>query len=114
MAPVAPLGLAMALRRSLGCDHFDFAGLTPVERQRCRDRFAAPTERASETAYLGVEPGKRLIFEAAAKRDHILQEPFLAEKPKKGCRPMVTVQDVPTTAPAPHDWTVSVACGVQF
>jgi hypothetical protein len=110
----APSGLAWALRRGLGCDHADFMALTAAERQHCRDRLAAATERASETASLGVEPGKRAIFDLAAKRDHWLQEPFLAEKPKKGCRPRVTEQDVAANAPAPQDWTVGVSCGVQF
>jgi hypothetical protein len=109
--PVAP---GLALRRALGCDHADYMELTPEERQGCRDRFAAGDKSLEEVAEFGVDPRKRAIFEAGAKRDRFLQEPFLAEKPKKGCRPMVTVQSLPANGPVPTGVTAGVACGVQF
>jgi len=112
--PAANADLAAALRRGLGCDHADFMALTPAEREHCRDRLAAATERASETASLGVEPGKRAIFEAAAERDRFLQHPFLAEKPKKGCRPRVAADNPASSAPGPQGVTFGVSCGVQF
>lgn len=88
--------------------------LTPAERRRCRDQLAAYPNGVEERVDFGVDPRKRAIFDAGAKRDRFLQEPFLAEKPKKGCRPRVTEQDVPVNSPAPQDWTVSVACGGQL
>jgi hypothetical protein len=112
--PMAPAGLAAALRRGLGCDHADFMNLAPAERERCRDLFAAARGGVSELADFGIDPRKRVIFDSGAKRDRFLQEPFLAERPRKGCRPIVTEHDVPANAPAPHDWTFSVACGVPF
>jgi hypothetical protein len=88
--------------------------LTPEERQGCRDRFAAGRKGLEAVAEFGVDPRKRAVFAAAAKRDRFLQEPFLAEKPKKGCRPMVTVQSLPANGPVPTGVTAGVACGVQF
>ncbi len=112
--PSEPAGMARALRRSLGCANADFMQLTPEERQHCRDQFAAAASGATVMAELGVDPRKRAIFDAPGKRDRILQEPFLAERPKRGCRPQVTEQDLPVNGSAPHDWTVSIACGVPF
>ena len=119
-APLAPSasaassGLASALRRGLGCAHADFMDLSSAERRHCQDRMAAATVGHFETANLGIDPAKRAIFDAGARRDRFLQTPFLAEKPRKGCRPGLTEQDVGGNAPAPRDWTVSVACGVPF
>jgi hypothetical protein len=112
--PAPPSGLAAALRRSLGCGHADFVGLTSEERRRCRDQLAAYPNGVEERADFHLDPRKLAIFDAGAKRDRFLQEPFLAERPKKGCRPMVTVGDVPANGPAPQDVTVAIACGVQF
>jgi len=119
-SPAAPAvsaaapGLASALRRHIGCEDADFVQLRPEERQYCRDRLAAATDRALETASLGVAPGKRAIFDLAARRDHLLQEPFLAEKPKNGCRPRVAADNPATSAPNPQGVTFGVSCGVQF
>ena len=70
-----------------------------------------------------VSPRAAAAFEAGARRDDWIHQPFLAEKPKNGCRPMV-VQKEPMAVhnellvhgvPQSHqDWTTSVVCGKTF
>jgi len=106
--------LAQAMRGAVGCNHADFLHLSASERQDCRYRLAGLQGAGPATARYGIDPEKRVAFDAGVRRDRFLQEPFLAERPKKGCRPRVTEQDMPVNAAAPTDWRVSVACAVPF
>jgi hypothetical protein len=63
-------GLTSALRSSIGCDHADLMGLSPVERQRCHDQFAAAGKDPGDLTALGIDPVKRADFDAAWKADH--------------------------------------------
>jgi len=64
------------------------------------------------TANLGVDPSKRLAFDAAAKRD-LVGQPFLALKPKNGCVPKVTsTSDLPGRGP--QNTTAGAACALSF
>ena len=68
-APAAS-GLTSALRGSVGCDHADLMGLSPAERQRCRDQFATAGKDPGDLTALGIDPVKRAAFDAAWKADH--------------------------------------------
>jgi len=93
--------------------------LSPSERQDCRDHLAQGHDSGVEAAAFGIDPDKRAAYDAGVKRAAFLQQPFLAEKPKKGCRPHVAGlparvrQDVPANLEAP-DWSVSLACAIPF
>ena len=64
------------------------------------------------TADLGVDPSKRLAFDAAAKRD-LVGQPFLALKPKNGCVPRVaSTNDLPGRAS--QNTTAGAACALSF
>ena len=66
----------------------------------------------SATANLGVDPSKRLAFDAAAKRD-LVGQPFLALKPKNGCVPRVTsTNDLPGRGS--QNTTAGAACALSF
>ncbi len=107
-------GLAAALHGRVGCAHPDAMGLSAAERRDC-ERLARGRGRAFENAQFGIDPRTRAIFDAGAKRDVWFQQPFLAEKPTKGCRPRVTEENLPTNAGRPaQDWTTGVSCGAPF
>jgi hypothetical protein len=74
-----PDAVRQALRRGLGCRHAGLLGLTPEERRRCEDRAAAagPAERAPPRLDLDRDGA------FAAGRN---PEPYLARKPKNGCK----------------------------
>ena len=69
--PVDSAALGKALRGSVfGCAHADVANLSEVERQRCRDVFAANRADAPDLSQFAISPEKRAIFDAAWKADH--------------------------------------------
>jgi hypothetical protein len=82
--PAPPSALASALRGSIGCDHSGLLGLSPAERERCRDRFAKTGKVPADLTALeglawvalsrdgaaGLDPEKRAAFDAAWKADH--------------------------------------------
>lgn len=117
-APTVPQGppevdsrVIAALRSSVGCHSATFLHLTPAERDAC-EQAARRRGAGVLTANLGVDPSKRLAFDAAAKRDWT-QQPFLALHPKNGCVPRVTsLNDLPGRGP--QDTTAGVSCAVSF
>ncbi len=111
--PAAPADLAKALRGSLGCGHSDYLHMSPVERQACATRMAG--RAGSDGPAFGVDPGKRAAFDLAAKKEDFLQEPFIAERPTKGCKPRVFEHDSAVGwGRATPNWTASVACAIPF
>jgi len=103
-----------ALRAALGCDFAALADLTQAERQHCQDRLVQNRMGAPAQAF-GIDPAKRAIFEANAKRALWWQDPFLATTPKNGCRPKVTNQQA--AIPGGHstsDWRAGISCGHSF
>lgn len=114
-APVVsapPVDLAKALRGSLGCEHSDYMRMSPSERRACETRMAG--RAGSEGPAFGIDPKKRAAFDLAAKREDFLQEPFLAERPAKGCKPRVTEHESGVVGRAAPNWTASVACAIPF
>jgi hypothetical protein len=111
-APPAPADLARVLRGNLGCGHSDYLRMSPTERQACETRMAG--RAGSEGPVFGVDPGKRAAFDLAAKRADFLQEPFLAERPTKGCKPTVTEHESGVVGRAAPNWTASIACAIRF
>ena len=112
--PPIPPGLSQALRRSLGCTRADYYGLTSSEREECQRRAAELARAGTAGPYYGLSPEKQAAFDAAAKRADFLQQPFLAERPKKGCKPTVTEHEEGVFGRAPPNWTASVACAIRF
>jgi hypothetical protein len=113
-APAASPNLGAILRGSVGCD---FTGiLSPAEREACRERLAKGRSSAPGGALPAVRPEAKAAFDAGAKRDDWIHQPFLAEKPKNGCRPMVVHKDfaAPGAGQGHEDWTMSLACGKTF
>jgi hypothetical protein len=107
-----PLDLAKALRGSLGCGHSDYLRMSPAERQACETRMA--DRSGLDGPAFGIDPRKRAAFDLAAKKADFLQEPFLAERPTKGCKPRVFEHESGGVGRAPPNWTASVACAVRF
>jgi hypothetical protein len=63
--------LTRALRGVVGCSDANNAGLSPEEKETCRDRLLAMGKDASELPPLiGMDPQKRAAFAAAWKADH--------------------------------------------
>jgi hypothetical protein len=112
--PVPPVGLSQALRGSLGCAHPDAYGLTASEREDCQLRAARLARAGGNAPVYGLSPARQATFEAEAKRSNLLHEPFLAERPKKGCKPTLTEHDAGLVGKGGSDWTASVACTVRF
>jgi hypothetical protein len=113
-APGVPPGLSQALRRTLGCAQAEYYGLTPSERDECRRRAAELARAGADGPSYGLAPEKQAAFAAEARRADFLQEPFLAERPKKGCKPTVTEHEAGVYGRAAPDWTASVACAIRF
>lgn len=115
-APAPLPSLGGILRGAIGCDLGDSARLSPAERQACADRLAKGRSAEPGGALAVVSPRAQAAFEAGARRDDWIHQPFLAEKPKNGCRPMVVHQDfaVPGAGQGHEDWTTSVVCGKTF
>jgi hypothetical protein len=113
-APAPAIG--SALRTRLGCGLSGAVGLSPEERWRCDERFAAHRGDLSQRMYAAVAPAQQARFDANAKRALWWQEPFLATAPKYGCRPAVTNQQsaVPGGRGSKSDWRVSMGCAVSF
>jgi hypothetical protein len=120
-APAAPAStpgsssnLGAALRGSVGCAFAEV--LSPAEREACRERLVKGRSSDPSDALPVVSPQARAAFEAGARRDDWIHQPFLAEKPKNGCRPMVVHKDLPVQggAQSHEDWTTSVVCGKTF
>jgi hypothetical protein len=112
---VADSDVRKALRGAFGCSFAAMANLTPDERQHCQERFNANRQGLAVREF-GVDPAKRAIFEANAKRALWWQEPFLATTPKNSCAPNVGNQQIaiPGGAHAPSAWRVGVSCGKSF
>jgi hypothetical protein len=110
---LGPPELGAALRGALGCGHTELLHMTSAEREACETRTAA-AGRSAVGPQFGVDPRKQALFDAAADRAAVLQKPFLSERPKKGCRPIVTEQTFAAPGNAPPDWRLQLACGVQF
>jgi hypothetical protein len=77
-SPTSPNdAVRQALRGGLGCRHADLLGLTTEERRRCEERTTAQAPG----------PGPKLNLDRdgafAAGRN---PEPYLARKPKNGCK----------------------------
>jgi hypothetical protein len=114
-APVAPQGLSQALRHSLGCAQADYYGMTASEREECRLRAVRLARAGRDGTYYGLAPAKQAAFDAEVKRENLLQEPFLAERPKEGCKPTVTEHETAVYGVrTPPNWTASVACTIRF
>lgn len=107
-------GLSQTLRRSLACAHPEDYGLTSSEREDCQIRAAKLARAAADGPSFGLSPQKQAVFEAEARRANVLQEPFLAERPKQGCKPTVTEHEGGVVGRAPPNWTASVACAIRF
>jgi hypothetical protein len=106
--------VAAALRRTLSCQGSQSDRLSQADREYC-ERLARERGRTFENAQFGVALRDREAFDAAAKRDSWFQQPFLAEKPTKGCRPRVTEENLPVSGGGTaRNWTTGVACGVPF
>ena len=113
--PAPAPGLGAILRGALGCNLGDAARLSPAERQACADRLAKGRSPEPGGALAVVSPRAQAEFEAGARRDDWIHQPFLAEKPKNGCRPMVVHKDLGIPGGGQHeDWTTSVVCGKTF
>lgn len=112
LAAERPLDLK-ALRGAIGCEDEGLLHMSPTERQGCRDRLAGSANPVARSAEFGIDARTRSAFDVEARRAAFLETPFLAEKPKKGCRPRLTEENIPVNAQT-HDWIVSVACGVPF
>jgi hypothetical protein len=112
--PGLPPGLSRALRHSFGCAQADYYGMTASEREECELRSAKLAGAGTEGPSYGLAPEKQAAFEAEARRANFLQEPFLAERPKKGCKPTVTEHEAGVFGGASPDWTASVACAIRF
>ena len=109
--PEVDARLTSALRGTVGCNATSLVHLSAAEREAC-ERRARSLGAGFATANLGVDPSKRLAFDAAAKRD-LLSQPFLALKPKNGCVPRVaSTSDLP--GKAPQETTAGVACALSF
>ncbi|HEY1749833.1 MAG TPA: hypothetical protein VGG29_01120 [Caulobacteraceae bacterium] len=113
--PAAGSEVGKTLRAAFGCSFAAVANLTAAERQHCQDRLAQGRPGAAAREF-GVEPAKRAIFEANAKRALWWQEPFLATTPKNGCRPKVTNQQfaVAGGSRGASDWRAGISCGKSF
>jgi hypothetical protein len=72
-----PVAVRPVLRGLLGCDHAALLGLTAEERRRCLDQLPGEARRA-------VAARLNLDLRGAFGRP---AEPYLARKPKKGCKP---------------------------
>ncbi|HEY2707822.1 MAG TPA: hypothetical protein VGI95_07190 [Caulobacteraceae bacterium] len=101
--------LAQALRSRFGCRDAVLANLLATERAGCRDALAK-----AGGGQFGVDPAKLAAFDAGARRADLLKQPFLAEKPKNGCRPFVTHGDHAVAGREDSDWTIRMACAVSF
>lgn len=83
--PVAPPGsgqgegVRQALRGLVGCERADLVSLSPEERQRCRDRQTAQTQRLQAGASPKLNFDRRGEFAANP-------EPYLMRRPKTGCK----------------------------
>jgi hypothetical protein len=121
--PAPAPNLGAVLRGALGCD-LNADGLSPAERQACADRLAQGRSTDPGAALPTVSPKARAAFDAGARRDDWIHQPFLAQKPKNGCRPMVVQKEVFAPGGFPGglpggvlhhpDWTTSLVCGKTF
>ena len=107
--------LGMALQGSvIGCSYANMAKLNGSERLHCHDIFAANRNDTPDLSRFAVDPVKRAAFDAAAKRALILQQPFLAESPKNGCRPLVAHKDYTANGQSHQDYSLVLGCGKSF
>lgn len=111
-SPAPPAELARALRGAVGCGHAGYLRMSAAERQACETRMAG--RAGSDGPAFGADPRKRAAFDLAAKKEDFLQEPFLAERPSKGCKPRVFEHESGVVGRAPPNWTASVACAAPF
>jgi len=109
-AKAAMGNLVRALRGSVGCSNPDAVDLTPAERDACRHRLHAGLDDARPVSVVSAK--QQAIFDAGAKRDTWWRQPFLAERPTKGCRPIVTERPPPSGGG--QEWKAVVTCVVPF
>lgn len=110
-APVLQAGVAAALRRTLGCSEADLLHLSPAERARCDERFAAGG-RDPAPLPIGVSPLKQAAFAAGSWRN---REPILARTPHNGCVPNLTEREIDVPAiGAISESRVAVGCAVDL
>lgn len=109
-APDARLGAA--LRGSL-FGRANVAMLNASERQRCHDSYAFKAGDSPGPRF-GVDPKVLAEFDDNARRAAFLSQPFLSEKPKNGCRAVVTHKDYYVPNSSKEDMTAGLACGKSF
>ena len=108
-SPVAPAPLAdgrtaelqRTLRGALGCRNAALLGLTPEERRACEARMAA-IRRDARPVRLDLDPRGRFAGDA---------EPYLARKPKDGCKLRAAGDADPMGKQGP---ATGVACAWSF
>lgn len=108
-APLAPVPEAPSaeaagrgvLRGLLGCRNADLLALSPAERARCREALARADARDS-AARLNLDPTGRFVEDA---------EPYLARRPKKGCKPRAGGDVTPS---GDHGVAGGITCAVPF
>jgi hypothetical protein len=109
--PAQDAGVLAALRATVGCRYSGLARLTPEEQHNC-DRIARADRASAEPAQFGVAPSKRAIFDAASKRDSVIQ--MLSEKPSNGCKPRIATQNAPPGSRSQVDVPTTVSCAFSF
>jgi hypothetical protein len=97
-------GVRRALRGRLGCERADLHGLTPDERRACEARRMAETARGRGEA----APKLDLDPRGAFARD---DAPYLARKPKDGCKLMAGGRASPSGEDGP---AAGIGCSFAF
>jgi hypothetical protein len=108
--------LPAVLRGSVGCDFTGILRLSASEREACRGRLAKGRILDADSAIPAINPKAKAAFDESAQRAEIISQPFLAERPKNGCRPMVVHQELaaPGGSRSQQDWKTAIACGKTF
>jgi len=109
-------GLSRALRSSLGCATPDLVDLTAAEREACQHRLAAGYSRTGDAVF-SIDPQRQAALDASRKTDtlyQMMQQGYLAEKPRKGCKPVTAQQARVAALGAKEGWSLSLGCAVPF
>ena len=108
-APIAPTpalaadpaaGVSRTLRRAVGCEHADLMRLSPEERERCRERAVADAKT----------PDRRLNLDPTGRYAEN-PEPYLQQRPTKGCKPRAGGSVDPM---GKHGAAAGVTCVIPF
>lgn len=97
--------LRRALRGRVGCDQADLLDLTAEERRRCQDR------RATALASMDGGPARRFDLSKRGAFQGRDETPYLARKPRNGCKVMTGGQ---TSAMGQEAGVVGIGCAVSF